>query len=87
MYDQMSVERLQALRGAPVFDSAGDKIGSVEGLFVDQQTAGGYPIIANIISADLASVGQLRPRDEIRFELVSFEEAETCGAVACGSKT
>ena len=39
-------------------------------LFVEQQTTGGYPKIANIIAADLRSVGQLRPRDEIRFELV-----------------
>jgi antagonist of KipI len=44
-------------------------------LFVEQQTTGGYPIIANVIAADLASLGQLRPRDEIRFELVSMEEA------------
>jgi antagonist of KipI len=44
-------------------------------LFVEQQTTGGYPKIANIISADLASIGQLRPRDEIRFELVSPETA------------
>lgn len=44
-------------------------------LFVDQQTTGGYPIVANVISADLAAVGQLRPRDEIRFEIVSLEQA------------
>jgi len=44
-------------------------------LFVEQQTTGGYPKVANIISADLPSVGQLRPRDEIRFELISFAEA------------
>jgi antagonist of KipI len=44
-------------------------------LFVDQQTTGGYPKIANVISADLHHVGQLRPRDQIRFELVSFEKA------------
>jgi len=44
-------------------------------LFVEQQTTGGYPKIANVISADLASVGQLRPRDEVRFELVSAETA------------
>ena len=44
-------------------------------LFVEQQTTGGYPKIANIISADLASVGQLRPRDEIRFEQVTPETA------------
>jgi antagonist of KipI len=44
-------------------------------LFVDQQTTGGYPVIANVISADLASVGQFRPRDEITFELVSLDAA------------
>lgn len=44
-------------------------------LFVEQQTTGGYPKIANVISADLPSLGQLRPRDEIRFELVSAEIA------------
>ena len=44
-------------------------------LFVEQQTAGGYPKIANVIAADLASIGQLRPRDEIRFERVDFETA------------
>jgi len=44
-------------------------------LFVEQQTTGGYAKIANVISADLHSVGQLRPRDEIRFELVTWEAA------------
>ena len=39
-------------------------------LFVEQQTTGGYPKIANVISADFHSLGQLRPRDEIRFERV-----------------
>ena len=46
-------------------------------LFVDQQTTGGYPKIANVISADLHRVGQLRPRDEIRFEQVAFETARS----------
>lgn len=46
-------------------------------LFVDQQTTGGYPKIANLISADLHRVGQLRPRDEIRFEQVTFEAARS----------
>src|SRR5216684_1737048 len=46
-------------------------------LFVEQQTTGGYPKIANVIAADLPSVGQLRPRDEIRFELVNFETARS----------
>ena len=44
-------------------------------LFVEQQTAGGYPKIANVIGADLYCIGQLRPRDEIRFELVTLEAA------------
>jgi biotin-dependent carboxylase-like uncharacterized protein len=44
-------------------------------LFVEQQTTGGYAKIANVISADLHSLGQLRPRDEIRFEQVDWEAA------------
>ncbi len=46
-------------------------------LFVEQQTTGGYPKIANVISADLHCVGQLRPRDEIRFEQVTLETARS----------
>jgi antagonist of KipI len=44
-------------------------------LFVEHQTTGGYPKIANVISADFHATGQLRPRDEVRFELVSMETA------------
>jgi len=44
-------------------------------LFVEQQTTGGYPKIANVISVDLSSLGQLRPRDEIRFERVEMPAA------------
>jgi len=44
-------------------------------LFVEQQTTGGYAKIANVISADLSSLGQLRPRDEIRFKAVDWETA------------
>jgi antagonist of KipI len=46
-------------------------------LFVEQQTTGGYPKIANVISADLHSVGQLRPRDEIHFERIELKEARS----------
>ncbi len=46
-------------------------------LFVEQQTTGGYPKIANLISADFHSLGQLRPRDEIRFERVAWETARS----------
>ncbi len=44
-------------------------------LFVDQQTTGGYPKMANVIAADLHRVGQLRPRDTIRFAEVSIDDA------------
>lgn len=44
-------------------------------LFVEQQTTGGYPKIANVISADFHSLGQLRPRDEIRFERIDLATA------------
>jgi antagonist of KipI len=45
-------------------------------LFVDQQTTGGYPKIANIITADIPSTAQLRPGDQVRFRLVTNDEAQ-----------
>jgi antagonist of KipI len=78
------------LEGAPVPEGSGGKmitegvsIGAVQIpsgglpiiLFVEQQTTGGYAKIANVISTDLSSLGQLRPRDEIRFERVGWETA------------
>ncbi len=44
-------------------------------LFVEHQTTGGYPKIANVISADFHAVGQLRPRGRVRFEQVSMDAA------------
>ena len=44
-------------------------------LFVEQQTTGGYPKIANVVAADLPALGQLKPNDEIRFERVDLREA------------
>ncbi len=46
-------------------------------LFVEQQTTGGYPKIANVIAADIHRVGQLRPRDEVRFAEVTFDAARS----------
>jgi antagonist of KipI len=46
-------------------------------LFVEHQTTGGYPKIANVISADFHAVGQLRARDRVRFEQVSMDAALT----------
>jgi biotin-dependent carboxylase-like uncharacterized protein len=45
-------------------------------LGVDGQTIGGYPKIAQVISADLDKLGQLRPGDDVRFTRVNLEEAE-----------
>jgi antagonist of KipI len=44
-------------------------------LFVEHQTTGGYPKPANVISADFCRLGQLRPRDAVRFEHVTIERA------------
>jgi uncharacterized protein (TIGR02271 family) len=38
MRDQWTIERLGELRGSPVYDSTGDKIGKVEEIFYDMQT-------------------------------------------------
>jgi antagonist of KipI len=80
------------LEGAPVTQSSsremiteGVSLGAVQVthgglpviLFVEQQTTGGYPKIANVISADIHRVGQLRPRDEVRFEQVTQETARS----------
>jgi antagonist of KipI len=72
-----------ATRGNAEMISEGTPVGAIQVtpsgqailLFVEQQTTGGYPKIANVIAADLHSVGQLRPRDTIRFEEMSFAAA------------
>jgi biotin-dependent carboxylase-like uncharacterized protein len=46
-------------------------------LFVEHPTTGGYPKIANIILADIHRVGQLKPRDDVRFEFVTLDAAFT----------
>lgn len=45
-------------------------------LMADQQTAGGYPRIGNVISCDLPLVGQLGPGDSVAFSEVNVLEAE-----------
>lgn len=44
-------------------------------LMNDCQTTGGYKILGYVIDVDLYKVAQLRPKDSISFEKVSFEEA------------
>lgn len=45
-------------------------------LMADRQTTGGYPIIAQVISADIAKLAQLQPMQHIRFQKVTIAEAE-----------
>jgi antagonist of KipI len=45
-------------------------------LGVDGQTIGGYPKIAQVIAADLAKLGQLRPGATITFQCVEATQAE-----------
>lgn len=76
--------RLQHIAGSEIV-TEGAPLGAVQVpqsgkpiiLFVEHQTTGGYPKIANIISADMHRVGQLRPRDVVRFRKVSLEEARS----------
>jgi len=42
---------------------------------VDGQTLGGYPRIASVISADLPLLGQLKPKDRVRFSLIDTKQA------------
>jgi antagonist of KipI len=46
-------------------------------LGVDGQTIGGYPKIAQVITADVDKLAQLRPGETIRFTKVTQQEAET----------
>lgn len=45
-------------------------------LGVDGQTIGGYPKVAQVVSADLDKLAQLRPGEQVRFQHVSLETAE-----------
>lgn len=45
-------------------------------LMADCQTTGGYPKIGQIAAADLPVVAQLRPGQQVRFELISMEQAQ-----------
>jgi antagonist of KipI len=44
-------------------------------LMADHQTAGGYPVVATVISASLPIAAQLAPGDEVRFVEVSATQA------------
>lgn len=44
-------------------------------LLVDGPTTGGYPVIACIAGVDMPALGQARPGDRVRFELITPETA------------
>ena len=44
-------------------------------LLADAPPTGGYPVIACVAAVDLPRLGQLRPRESIRFQHVQLEEA------------
>ena len=50
--------------------------GQVIVLLADHQTTGGYPRIAQVISADFSALAQLRPGHNFRFAEVSLVEAQ-----------
>ena len=45
-------------------------------MFADHGTIGGYPKIANVISADFDKLAQMTPGNTIKFKEVNLEEAE-----------
>lgn len=50
--------------------------GQLIALMSDCQTVGGYPRIAQIAAADFVYTAQLKPGDEISFQIISLTEAE-----------
>lgn len=51
-------------------------------LLADHQTTGGYAKIATVISADIPAAGRLLPNSEVRFRVVSVEEAVAAARIA-----
>lgn len=45
-------------------------------LMADRQTTGGYPKIATVSSVDLPLLAQLKPGDQLRFQLITLEESQ-----------
>lgn len=74
--------RLSSPRGGDLISSA-VTLGAVQlpsggepiVLMADRQTTGGYPVIAQVITADIWLVAQKRPGDELSFRDVNVEDA------------
>jgi len=53
-------------------------------LLADCQTTGGFPKIATVVTPDIARIGQRRPHERVRFQLVSADEAEHANILWAG---
>lgn len=91
--DRMGVRLLghePAHRATPAVASRGTITGAVQippdggpvVLLCDHATVGGYPVAATVVRADLGVLGQLRPGDAVRFELVDLGDARRALAAA-----
>ena len=54
-------------------------------LLADHQTAGGYPVIATVASADLPLAAQLLPGDAVRFREIGVVEAQEAARAQSGA--
>ena len=54
-------------------------------LMADHQTAGGYPVVATVVSAALPIAAQLLPGDELRLAEITVERARTMRVALAGA--
>ena len=81
---RLSGEPIKHKEGMTNIISAGISLGTVQVpgdgqpiiLMADRQTSGGYARIANVITADLTLLAQMRPGDKIRFQETTLDIAQ-----------
>jgi antagonist of KipI len=54
-------------------------------LMADHQTAGGYPVVATVVSASLPVAAQLLPGDDLRLEAITVERAQKLRRALAGA--
>ncbi len=80
---RLSGEKIEHASGADII-SSGIGTGAIQVpghgepiiMMADHQTVGGYTKIANVITADLPLLGQMKPGDKLSFKEVSLEKAQ-----------
>ncbi len=81
---RLSGEPIRHKEGMTNIISAGTSLGTVQvpgdgqpiSLMADRQTSGGYARIANVITADLTVLAQMRPEDKIHFKETTLDIAQ-----------